>query len=139
MNSEIYDLLERNKLDDLTRFLKRRKCLNETNIYLIYLFHLVQCSGIILTAYATGTNNINLIWAGISLNMTASLINVYEKTNNTLSKKLLHNIKSIKDGTYIDETPLVETENTTPLTKVDITSKNADVVSLNSGYQSIGK
>jgi hypothetical protein len=107
--TEISKLLDQNKLSDLKKNLGRRKCLNETNFYLVYLFHLVQSCGIIVTSYATGTNNSNLIWIGISLNMVATILNLYEKTNNTLSKKLLTDIKMIKDGTYLDENLLVET------------------------------
>lgn len=110
MNSEIDKIIDNNKVNDLKRFLGRRKCLNESNIYLIYLFHLIQSIGIVLTSYATGTNNNRLAWIGISLNMSATLINIYEKTNNTLLKKLLAEIKLIKDGSYLDEDILIDTE-----------------------------
>ncbi len=110
MNSEIDKIIDNNKVNDLKRFLGRRKCLNESNIYLIYIFHLIQSIGIVLTSYATGTNNNRLAWIGISLNMSATLINIYEKTNNTLLKKLLTEIKSIKDGSYVDEGILIDTE-----------------------------
>jgi hypothetical protein len=39
----------------------------------------------------------------------ASLLNVFEKTNNTMSKHLLKDINAIKEGTYVDEGTLVET------------------------------
>ena len=110
MNSEIDKIIDNNKVNDLKRFLGKRKCLNESNIYLIYLFHLIQSIGIVLTSYATGTNNNRLAWIGISLNMSATLINIYEKTNNTLWKKLLAEIKLIKDGSYVDEDILIDTE-----------------------------
>jgi hypothetical protein len=108
MNTEINQLIDNNKIDDLKRFLYRRRCLNESNIYLNYLFHLIQSSGILLTSYATASNNTNLIWAGVSLNMVATLINLYEKTNNSLSKKMLANIQAIREGNYLDETVLIE-------------------------------
>ena len=127
MNCEIDIIINNNKVTDLKRFLVRRRCLNESNTYLIYLFHLIQSIGIILTSYATATNNSNLVWIGISLNMSATLINIYEKVNNKLLKKLLFEIKAIKDGSYIDEGVLVDTENTAideiienqPLTSID--------------------
>jgi hypothetical protein len=108
---EIKNIFDNNKLDDLKRFLKKRKCLNTSNSILVYLFHIVQSVGILLTSYATGNNNINLIWIGVSLNFLATLIHVFEQTNNSFLKKLMADIKSIKDNNYIDEGELVETEN----------------------------
>ena len=108
INNEIKSIIENNKLNDLKEFLSKRKCLNSTNLYLMYIFHLIQSSGIILSAYAAGTNSENLIWVGISLNMLATLISIYEKQNSSILKKLLNDIKLIKDGTYIDEEELIE-------------------------------
>ena len=42
--------------------------------------------------------------------MLASLIDIYEKTNNNISKKLLADIQKIKEGTYVDEGTSVEPE-----------------------------
>ena len=108
--SEIKKIFDDNTLTDLKRFIKKRECLNATNSYLIYLFHFIQSAGILTSSIATGRNNINLIWVGISLNILASLINVYEKTNNSILKKTMNNIKLIKDGNYIDECEIIETE-----------------------------
>ena len=108
---EIKNIIDNNILDDLKRFLKKRQCLNTSNSILVYLFHIVQSIGILLTSYATGNNNINLIWIGVSLNFLATLIHVFEQTNNSFLKKLMADIKSIKDNNYIDEGELVETEN----------------------------
>ena len=44
-----------------------------------------------------------LIWVGVGFNILASLINVFEKTNNSISKHLLKDIQAIKDGTFVDE------------------------------------
>ena len=104
----IANIFEKNRLNDLIRFMKKRQCLNEANIILIYLFHIIQACGIITTTIAGGYNIKELIWVGISLNLIASLINIFEKTNNNLSIKLYKNIKDIKDNTYIDESILVE-------------------------------
>jgi hypothetical protein len=49
-----------------------------------------------------------LVWVGVGFNILASLINVFEKTNNGISKHLLKDINAIKDGTYIDEGTMVE-------------------------------
>ena len=43
------------------------------------------------------------------LNLFATLINVYEKTNNSILQKLMDDIKLIKNGKYIDEGQLIDT------------------------------
>jgi len=129
---KIKNIFDNNKLDDLKRFLKKRKCLNTTNSFLVYLFHIVQSVGILLTSYATGNNNTNLIWIGVSLNFLATLIHVFEQTNNSFLKKLMADIKSIKDNNYIDEGELVETENNkninNPLTPSMIDKKSNEII-----------
>jgi hypothetical protein len=106
---EIQTIFDNNKINDLHRFLSKRQCLNTTNSYLIYLFHLVQASGILTTSIAAGTNNTQLVWIGVGLNIFATLINVYEKTNNSISSKLLSDIKLIKDNHYVDEGEFIDT------------------------------
>jgi len=106
---EIQTIFDTNKINDLHRFLSKRQCLNTTNSYLIYLFHLVQASGILTTSIAAGTNNTQLVWIGVGLNIFATLINVYEKTNNSISSKLLSDIKLIKDNRYVDEGEFIDT------------------------------
>jgi hypothetical protein len=108
---EIQTIFDNNKINDLNRFLAKRQCLNTTNSYLIYLFHLVQASGILTTSIAAGTNNTELVWIGVGLNICATLINVYEKTNNSISSKLLNDIKLIKDNHYVDEGVIIDTSN----------------------------
>ena len=78
---EIQSILSKNQVSDLNRFLNKRQCLNTTNAYLIYMFHLIQSAGILVTSFAAGNNNMNLIWFGIGLNFIASLINIYEKNS----------------------------------------------------------
>lgn len=106
---EIQTIFDNNKINDLHRFLNKRQCLNTTNTYLIYLFHLVQSAGILTTSIAAGTNNTELVWVGVGLNIFATLIHVYEKTNNSISSKLLNDIKLIKDNHYVDEGQFIET------------------------------
>ena len=108
---EIQTIFDNNKINDLNRFLAKRQCLNTTNSYLIYLFHLVQASGILTTSIAAGTHYTQLIWIGVGLNICATLINVYEKTNNSISSKLLNDIKLIKDNHYVDEGVIIDTSN----------------------------
>jgi hypothetical protein len=120
-STEITNILKQNRLHDLKRFLRTRQCLNGANTGLIYLFHLVQAAGILLSSYAAGTNNTNWAWAGITLNVAATLIHSYEKTNNTILGKLMTDIDRIRDGTYVDEGILIDTREATnkPATSID--------------------
>jgi hypothetical protein len=108
VNTEIQTIFEVNKLNDLKAFMNKRKCLNEWNMALIYLFHIVQSAGILTTTIAAGYDMKLLVWVGVGFNILASLINVFEKTNNGISKHLLKDINAIKDGTYVDEGTMVE-------------------------------
>jgi hypothetical protein len=108
VNTEIQAIFEVNKLNDLKAFMNKRKCLNEWNMVLIYLFHIVQSAGILTTTIAAGYDMKLLVWVGVGFNILASLINVFEKTNNGISKHLLKDINAIKDGTYVDEGTMVE-------------------------------
>lgn len=107
---QIKKVFQENVLSDLKRFMEKRQCLNQTNMVLIYLFHIVQSAGILTTTIATGYNIREYIWIGVGLNVLASLINAFEQTNNNISKKLLQDIQSIKDGKYVDEGIIVETK-----------------------------
>ena len=108
ITEEIQSILNNDKLDDLKQFISRRKCLNFCNIGLVYLFHAVQAAGILTTTIAAGYDSKEIIWVGVGLNILASLINVIEKTNSSISKHLLKDIEAIKDGTYVDESEVVE-------------------------------
>ena len=99
----IKNLFEQNKLEDLKAFMNKRKCLNQWNLALVYLFHIVQSAGILTTTIAAGYDMKILVWVGVGFNILASLINVFEKTNNSISKNLLKDINLIKDGTFVDE------------------------------------
>jgi hypothetical protein len=44
------------------------------------------------------------------MNILASLINIFEKTNESISKRLLKDISAIKNGTYVDEGSMVNIE-----------------------------
>ena len=105
---EIKNILDSNKIEDLKRFINLRQKLNVTNMTFNYLFHTVQTAGVFITTYAAGYNIKELVWIGIGLNLIASLINVFEKTNNSLSNKLLLDIQKIKEGSYVDESQFVD-------------------------------
>ena len=105
---EIQHIFDANKLADLKEFINRRKCLNNWNIALVYLFHFIQSAGILTTTIAAGYDIKAIVWVGVGLNILASMINIFEKTNNGISKKLMKDIQAIKDGTYVDESVSVE-------------------------------
>ena len=122
ISMEIKKLLDDNKIDDLKRFLNKRKCLNTCNMCLLYLFHTVQSAGILTTTIAAGYNIKELVWVGVGLNILASLINIFEHNNNSMSKRLLKDIEAIRDDKYVDEGTLVESDKDNNSTKSD-TSK----------------
>jgi hypothetical protein len=99
-------ILKKNKNNDLISFLDRRKCLNKCNLFLIYTFHFIQTIGILIISYATSINNMELIWIGIAFNSVASLINIYEKININILKKLMNDIILIKNDKYIDDSAI---------------------------------
>lgn len=108
IDHEIEKIFSENRLEDLKKFLARRKCLNVTNMGFDYAFHTVQTAGIIITTIAAGYNEKFLVWVGAGISAMASLIKVFESSNNAMLKKLLNDIKSIREGTYVDEGSLVE-------------------------------
>jgi hypothetical protein len=110
IDHEIEKIFSENRLEDLKKFLARRKCLNVTNMGFDYAFHTVQTAGIIITTIAAGYDKKFLVWVGAGISAFASLIKVFESSNNAMLKKLLGDIKSIREGTYVDEGSLVEGE-----------------------------
>ena len=111
INTQINNIFDDNELYDLKRFIHKRKVLNNSNSYLIYLFHILQSAGVFTTTIATGYNNTNYIWLGVGLNILASLINIFQQTNNNISKKLLQDIQSIKENKYTGECIQVDSDN----------------------------
>lgn len=102
-SSEIDTILQKNSVDDLKKFINKRACLNNCNVFLTYIFHFLQTCGMITTALSASYDYKQLLWIGIGLNALASLISIYEKTNETISNKMLESIKNIKSGDYLDE------------------------------------
>jgi hypothetical protein len=87
------------------------------------MFHLSQTLGIMITSISAGTNQPGFIWLGILFNAVATLISLWEKTNSQIMKKLMEDIKLIREGRYVDEGSLVEIEDST---KKDDKGKKAD-------------
>lgn len=109
-NKKINDIFNENKVEDLQKFLSKRNCLNKCNIFMIYLFYIIQSLGILVTSISATINDPRLLWTGVALNMLASIIQIYEKINNDQMKKILIDIHAIKNGTYIDESPYIDIE-----------------------------
>jgi len=110
VENQIRNIFNQNKIDDLKKFLNKRACLNRTNHVLIYLFHIIQSAGVLTTTIAAGYNMKELVWIGVGMNILASLINVFEKTNDSMSKRILKDIQSIKTGTYVDEGSIIDVD-----------------------------
>jgi len=108
ISMQIQAIFEENKLGDLKEFVRKRKCLNEFNTVLMYLFHIVQSAGILTTTIAAGYDMKELVWIGVGINIVASLINIFEKTNVGISKRLLKDIEAIRDGTFVDQSDVYE-------------------------------
>ena len=111
---EIRNIFNQNKIHDLKKFIEKRNCLNNTNQILIYMFHVIQSAGVLTTTIAAGYDMKELVWVGVGLNILASLINIFEKTNDSISKRLFKDIHAIKNDTYVDEGMMVDIENKPP-------------------------
>lgn len=103
IDSTIQTLLNENKVSDLKRFLYRRDCLNCTNIFLMYTFHIVQTSGILTTTIAAGYDMREIVWVGAALNALAALIHVFERLNLSLIRQYAKDIHQIRINEYEDE------------------------------------
>lgn len=100
-------ILQQNSIRDLKKFIEKRAYLNNCNIYFSYVFHFLQTCGMITTALSASSDFKELIWIGIGFNAAATLLSIYEKTNQNLSEKMLDDIKKIKAGIYVDESTTV--------------------------------
>lgn len=110
MEDEINSILKQNSVNDLKKFIKKRECLNNCNVYLTYMLHLLQTCGMITTTISASYDYKEILWIGIGLNSIASLISIYEKINKSISDNLLENIKNIKTGEYLDESNQINIE-----------------------------
>ncbi len=110
VDEEIQKIFNQNRLADLKKFLNRRQHLNKSNMIFEYAFHVVQTSGILITTVAAGYDAKFLVWIGAGISALASLIKVFESSNNVMLKKLLADIKLIREGTYVDEGLLIDEE-----------------------------
>jgi hypothetical protein len=102
-HKEIITILNKNKIDDLKRFLNKRGWLNDTNQYLNYLFHFIQAGGIFVVSIAETYQMQYLTYVGVGLNTLASVVHIIINDNKKVNKQLFTNIKQIKENKYLDE------------------------------------
>jgi hypothetical protein len=113
--SKINKISQDKEIEYLHKFIKNIEDLNYWNSYSIYVYYLIQSSGLIISSYGTSEKNTTILWTGIGLNMFASLIHIYEKINNGKIKKLKEEIKQIKNRTFESQQTLINIEdNITP-------------------------
>ena len=105
---QIKEIFAKNQLDDLNRFISKRATLNKFTTFLMYGSYVFQSTGIFITTLATGYSLPELTWVGIGLNMMSTLMIVFEKLNTSISTKILKDIQSIRNGTYVDEGIIVD-------------------------------
>ena len=69
----------------------------------MYLFHIVQTSGILTTTVGAGYDAKQFIWLGAALNATAALIHIFERLNLSLIQQYGKAIHQIRINEYEDE------------------------------------
>jgi hypothetical protein len=105
---EIKNIFSQNQVDDLKRFIITRAKLNKFTKLLMYGSYIFQTAGIFITTVSTGYKLPSLTWVGVGLNMISTLMIVFEKINTSISIKIMKDIQSIRDGTYVDEGVIID-------------------------------
>ena len=100
---KINNIINKNKVDDLLRFMNKRQNINCSNQFLGYLFYLIQTLSVFGNSLGQYTQNDYLIWSSIGLTGIGTLIHAIINSNNKINSSLMANIKSIHAGEYIDE------------------------------------
>ena len=100
---KINNIINKNKVDDLVRFMTKRQNINCGNQWLGYLFYLIQTVSVFSTSLGQAYVNPYLSWTGIGLTSIGTLIHAIINSNNKINNSLMTNIKSIKSGNYVDE------------------------------------
>jgi len=100
---KINNIINKNKVDDLLRFMSKRQNINATNQWLGYLFYLIQTISVFSTSLGQAYVNPYLSWTGIFLSSVGTLIHAVINSNNKINSSLMTNIKAIKSGSYVDE------------------------------------
>jgi len=100
---KINNIINKNKVDDLMRFMNKRQNINCSNQFLGYLFYLIQTLSVFGNSLGQYTQNDYLIWSSIGLTGIGTLIHAIINSNNKINTSLMSNIKAIHAGEYIDE------------------------------------
>ena len=100
---KINNIINKNKVDDLLRFMNKRQNINSTNQWLGYLFYLIQTISVFSTSLGQAYQHPYLSWTGIGLTSIGTLIHAIINSNNKINSSLMTNIKAIKNGSYVDE------------------------------------
>ena len=100
---QINNIINKNKVEDLLRFINKRQNINWSNQWLGYLFYLIQTVSVFSTSLGQAYVNPYLSWTGIGLTSIGTLIHAIINSNNKINNSLMTNIKSIKSGNYVDE------------------------------------
>ncbi len=101
--NKINNIINKNKVEDLLRFINKRQNINCSNQWLGYLFYLIQTISVFSTSLGQAYFNPYLTWTGIGLTSIGTLIHAIINSNNKINSSLMNNIKAIKSGNYIDE------------------------------------
>jgi hypothetical protein len=105
---EIKNIFSQNQVGDLKRFIATRARLNKFTKLLMYGSYVFQTVGIFVTTVSTGYKVPSLTWVGVGLNMISTLMIVFEKINTSVSVKIMKDIESIRNGTYVDEGVIID-------------------------------
>ena len=100
---KINNIINKNKVDDLLRFMGKRQNINCSNQFLGYLFYAIQTMSVFGNSLGQYTQNDYLIWSSIGLTGVGTLIHAIINSNNKINTSLMTNIKAIHSGNYIDE------------------------------------
>jgi len=100
---KINNIINKNKVDDLLRFINKRQNINCGNQWLGYAFYVIQTISVFSTSLGQAYVNPYLTWTGIGLTSVGTLIHAIINSNNKINSSLMSNIKAIKSGNYIDE------------------------------------
>lgn len=99
----VNEIFNKNKVDDLNNFVKKRSCLNTSNEILSILFYIFQSANVFITSIGNAYKNPYLIWSGVGMGTMASITYLLMNNNSKINKRLMNNIKAIKENKYTDE------------------------------------
>lgn len=108
---KINNIINKNKIDDLIRFLNKRQTINSSIQWLSYLFYFVQVTSVFTTSLGQAYTDNYLTWTGIGLTSINGFIYSIIQSNTKINNNLMNNIKAIKKGNYIDELNLDGVDN----------------------------